>query len=177
MVIIRMRAENQRLNPKHIPSISGTTWPALQTVKEVLMSPFGNERITKFLGKFLCALIFLKKILVILALFKKHLRCGTNRERKHGWSLWYYEVNNFQSIQMNVIPFFNSIWLFICQKEKRLLEVSADRQDHRKKDHLTSKESREILRIRKEMNDGGKRKYSDSEILRILRDYMPNTVR
>jgi hypothetical protein len=24
------------------------------------------------------------------------------------------------------------------------------------------------------MNDGGKRKYSDEEILRILRDYMPN---
>ncbi len=24
------------------------------------------------------------------------------------------------------------------------------------------------------MNDGGKRQYSDEEILRILRDYMPN---
>ena len=28
--------------------------------------------------------------------------------------------------------------------------------------------------IRKDMNDGGNRKYSDEEILRILRDYMPN---
>jgi hypothetical protein len=41
--------------------------------KEVLMSLFGKEKITKFLGRSLCALIFHKKILVILALFKKHL--------------------------------------------------------------------------------------------------------
>jgi len=43
-----------------------------------------------------------------------------------------------------------------------------------KKDHLTIEGIKEILKIRKEMNDGGKRKYSEKEILRILRDYMPN---
>jgi hypothetical protein len=41
-------------------------------------------------------------------------------------------------------------------------------------DHLTVEGIERILKIRKEMNDGGKRKYSDEEILRILRDYMPN---
>jgi hypothetical protein len=41
-------------------------------------------------------------------------------------------------------------------------------------EHLTREGIEEILRIRKEMNDGGKRKYSDEEILRILRDYMPD---
>ena len=43
-----------------------------------------------------------------------------------------------------------------------------------RKEHLTLEGIQEILKIRKEMNDGGKRKYSDQEILRILRDYMPN---
>ena len=42
-------------------------------------------------------------------------------------------------------------------------------------DHLTIEGIQKILEIRKEMNDGGNRKYSDEEILRILRDYMPNT--
>lgn len=45
------------------------------------------------------------------------------------------------------------------------------------KDHRTIEGIQKILKIRKEMNDGGKRKYSDEEILRILRDYMPNAGR
>ena len=45
-----------------------------------------------------------KKYKVILSLFKKHLGCGTLRQRKDG--VWYYEVNNFTSIQDSVIPFF-----------------------------------------------------------------------
>ena len=42
-------------------------------------------------------------------------------------------------------------------------------------DHLKIEGIEKILEIRNEMNDGGKRNYSDEEILRILRDYMPNT--
>ena len=49
---------------------------------------------------------------VILALFKKHLKCGTLRGRKDG--VWYYEVNNINAIEENVIPFFNQIWFFVC---------------------------------------------------------------
>ena len=37
-----------------------------------------------------------------------------------------------------------------------------------KKDHLTPEGIQEIIKIRKDMNDGGKRKYSDKEILNLL---------
>src|SRR5437016_5426564 len=40
---------------------------------------------------------------VILALFKRHLGCGTMRQRHDG--VWYYEVNNLTAIVENVIPF------------------------------------------------------------------------
>src|SRR5215467_293848 len=42
---------------------------------------------------------------VILSLFKRHLQCGTMRQRQEG--VWYYEVNNLTPILENVIPFFN----------------------------------------------------------------------
>ena len=111
---------------------------------------------------------------VILSIFKKHLKCGTIRERKND-GIWYYEVNNFNAIQTNIIPFFNRFG-FLSAKKKR--DFSKFKQIVRlieNKDHLTIEGIEKILEIRKEMNDGGKRKYSDEEILRILRDYMPNT--
>jgi hypothetical protein len=110
---------------------------------------------------------------VILSQFKKHLECGSLRERKND-GVWYYEVTNFNAIQTNVIPFFNR-FRFLSAKKKRdfsKFQKIATLIDH--KDHLTVEGIQEILKIRKDMNDGGKRKYSDEEILRILRDYMPD---
>lgn len=37
----------------------------------------------------------------ILALFKRHLGCGTLRERDDG--VYYYEVNNLNAVMQNVI--------------------------------------------------------------------------
>ncbi len=101
----------------------------------------------------------------ILALFKKHLRCGTMRQRKDG--IWYYEVNNLDSIVENVIPFFER-FRFLSQKKKRdfakfkkIATMMAFENAHLSKDGIM-----QILRIRRDMNDGGKRKYTDDEILR-----------
>ena len=103
---------------------------------------------------------------VILSLFKRHLRCGTLRSRPDG--VWYYEVNNFVAIKENVIPFFRRFG-FLSAKKKRdfskfrkIAELMADGK------HLTKEGVEEILRIRKDMNDGGKRKYSDKDILSTL---------
>lgn len=104
---------------------------------------------------------------VILALFKRHLRCGTIRQRKDG--IWYYEVNNIKAIYENVLPFFKR-FRFLSQKKKRdfskfqkivrlMVEENA---------HLTKEGIREILRLRENMNEGGRRKYSAEEILRDL---------
>jgi hypothetical protein len=100
---------------------------------------------------------------VILALFKKHLECGTMRQRQDG--VWYYEANNLQAIRENVIPFFRRFH-FLSAKKKRdfakfvqLADLFATRR------HLSLAGIREILDIRREMNDGGKRRYTDEDIL------------
>ena len=105
---------------------------------------------------------------VILALFKKHLRCGTMRVRSDG--VWYYEVNNFVALRENVIPFFKR-YSFLSAKKKRdfgkfiqLAEIID------KKRHLREEGIVEILKIRREMNDGGKRKYTDEDILSLFKN-------
>lgn len=104
---------------------------------------------------------------VILTVFKKYLGCGTIRSRKDG--VWYYEVNNLTAIIENVIPFFEKFGFMSAKKRrdfkkfKKLADLmSANR-------HLTSDGIKEILDIRRDMNDGGKRRYTDDMIIeRIL---------
>ena len=102
---------------------------------------------------------------VILALFKRHFKCGTLRRRNDG--VWYFEVNNFTAITGNVIPFFKR-FRFLSAKKKRDFEKFQRLAEliHQKK-HLNEKGIRSILEIRRSMNDGGvgRRKYSDREIL------------
>lgn len=103
---------------------------------------------------------------VILSLFKRHLRCGTMRQRRDG--VWYYEVNNFTALVENVIPFFKRFH-FLSAKKKRdfakfvklakLIEEGA---------HLRRDGVEEILDIRRDMNDGGNRTYSDRDILKAF---------
>ncbi len=104
---------------------------------------------------------------VILALLKKHLQCGTLRSRPDG--VWYYEVNNLNSLRNNIIPFFKK-FPFLSAKKKRdfskftqLLKLMEDGK------HLRTEGIKEILTIRNKMNDGGKRKYSNKEILETLK--------
>ena len=102
---------------------------------------------------------------VILALFKQHLKCGTLRSRTDG--VWYFEVNNFNSIVENVIPFFKKYGFLSAKKKrdfaffKQLAELIQDGN------HLTEEGIKTILTIRSSMNDGGagRRKYSDEDIL------------
>ena len=100
---------------------------------------------------------------VILSLYKRHLECGTMRPRRDG--VWYYEVNSLGAIRANVIPFFRRFG-FLSAKKKRdftnfvkLAEVIASG------DHLSREGVERILDIRSKMNDGGKGKYSEEEIL------------
>ena len=105
---------------------------------------------------------------VILALVKRYLGCGTIRGRPDG--VWYYEVNNLNAIWDTVIPFFKK-YRFLSAKKKRdfskfcqlatLLRVKA---------HLTQEGIQRILDIRREMNDGGNRRYSDTDILERVRE-------
>jgi hypothetical protein len=103
---------------------------------------------------------------VILALFKRHLGCGTLRGRPDG--VWYYEVTNFNAIVENVIPFFER-FPFLSAKKKRdfgkFKQIVALVQ---RGAHLSPNGIRKILEIRNDMNDGGKRRHTHEAILASL---------
>jgi LAGLIDADG endonuclease len=100
----------------------------------------------------------------VLTLFERHLRCGTFRQRQDG--VWYYEVNSFVAIVENVVPFFERFGFLSSKKQrdfvkfKQLARLIADGR------HLHKEGIDEILKIRRDMNDGGamRRKYSDDAI-------------
>jgi len=80
--------------------------------------------------------------------------------------VWYYEVNNFNAICEKVIPFFKK-YRFLSAKKKRDFSKFCQVADLIKRgEHLTKEGMKKIIEIRKEMNNGGKRKYSETEILK-----------
>ncbi len=99
----------------------------------------------------------------VLSKFKRYLGCGTMRQRVDG--VWYYEVNNLTAILEQVIPFFDH-YRFLSTKKQRdfakFKRIAALMSQGR---HLDQRGVTEILRIRSDMNDGGKRRYTDDEIL------------
>ena len=104
-----------------------------------------------------------QKDCVILALFKRYLGCGTIRGRSDG--VWYYEVNNFHAIWDNVIPFFKKFHFLSAKKKRDFSKFCQLASLLRANKHLTVEGIKQVLEIRREMNDGGKRKYSEQEIL------------
>ena len=104
---------------------------------------------------------------VILALFKRYLACGTMRSRPDG--VWYYEVNNINAINENVIPFFNKFGFLSAKKKRDFFKFKQLNRIIQDGLHLTEEGIKQILSIRKTMNDGGKRKYLDEDILNAFR--------
>ncbi len=100
---------------------------------------------------------------VVLSKFKRHLGCGTMRQRADG--VWYYEVNNLTAILDHVIPFFDHFRFLSAKKQRdfaKFKQIAALMSEGR---HLDRDGITTILRIRSDMNDGGKRRYADDEIL------------
>ena len=110
---------------------------------------------------------------VILALFKRHLKCGTLRQRQDG--IWYYEVNNFNAITENVIPFFRKFGFLSAKKKRDFAKFILIADIISVGDHLTQSGIEKILRIRRDMNDGGKRRYSEEDILSIFKESSETT--
>jgi len=99
----------------------------------------------------------------ILEVLQTHLGCGTMRQRVDG--VWYFEVNNLADLIQNVIPFFERFGFLSTKKRRdfaKFIELASLLQSGR---HLTHEGVVEVLRIRLDMNDGGKRRYLDDEIL------------
>lgn len=100
---------------------------------------------------------------VILSLFKRHLECGTMRQRRDG--VWYYEVNNLHAILDNVIPFFQRFDFLSAKKKRDFAKFVQLAEILKEGRHRTRADIEMILAIRSDMNDGGKRKYTDEMIL------------
>jgi hypothetical protein len=102
---------------------------------------------------------------VILTLFKRYLGCGTLRKRND--DVWYYEVNNLTAITENVIPFFKRFGFLSAKKKRDFVKFQKLADIFLQGNHLSEDGIKQILDIRKTMNDGGveRRKYNDSEIL------------
>ena len=103
---------------------------------------------------------------VILSKFKRHLGCGTMRQRHDG--VWYYEVNNLAALRENVIPFFDHYGFLSAKKQRdfakfkklaRILVAGGPKE---------RAVIEEVLRIRSDMNDGGNRRYDDEVILKAF---------
>ena len=103
---------------------------------------------------------------VILALFKRHLGCGTLRGRPDG--VWYYEVTNLNAIVENVIPFFERFPFLSAKKKRDFAKFKQIVALMQRGAHLTKNGIRRILEIRGDMNDGGKRRYAHVDILATL---------
>ena len=100
---------------------------------------------------------------VILALFKRHLNCGSIRPK--AGEVWMYEVNNLTAIRENIIPFFERFGFLSAKKKrdfslfKRMAKLMAEGK------HLSKEGIVELLKLRRNMNDGGKRKYTENQIM------------
>src|SRR5437016_4301545 len=99
----------------------------------------------------------------ILAQLKDILEFGTIRYKSD--YVWFFEVNNLASIREHVIPFFDRFRFLSAKKKrdfaifKRMATLMAEGA------HLRKEGIAELLKLRRKMNDGGKRKYDEQEIL------------
>jgi hypothetical protein len=99
----------------------------------------------------------------ILAQLKELLECGTIRYKSD--EVWFFEVNRLASIREHVIPFFERFRFLSAKKKrdfaifKRMAMLMAEGA------HLRREGIAKLLKLRRKMNDGGKRKYDDQAIM------------
>ena len=110
---------------------------------------------------------------VILTLFKRYLGCGTLRNRPDG--VWYYEVNNFNAIWDQVIPFFRRYGFLSAKKKCGFSKFRQIADLVKRGEHLKEGGIRKILEIRREMDDGGKGKYSEDKIFSRIQESSETT--
>ena len=99
----------------------------------------------------------------ILEILQAQLDCGTLRRRADG--VWYFEVNTLVDLIRNVIPSFERFGFLSAKKQRDFAKFVALASLLRSGRHLTREGVVEVLRIRLDMNDGGKRRYLDEEVL------------
>ena len=101
----------------------------------------------------------------ILALMKRHFKCGIIKSRKDG--VHSYDVTNPKALQENIIPFFKK-YNFLSQRKKynfslfqKAVKLMAEKR------HLEPAGLKDLVNIREKINPGAgrTRKYSKQDIL------------
>lgn len=105
---------------------------------------------------------------VMLALFKRHLKCGTLCDTD---DVWHYEVSNFNALGENVVPFFRR-FNFLSAEKKGKFSKFRQIMSLLQNESLTQNVLQEILRLGSQLD---LRATEDSIIKEILRDYTPST--
>ena len=111
----------------------------------------------------------------VLLVLREQLRCGTMRQRADG--CWYYEVNTLDDLNRYVLPFFRRFGFLAPTKQRDFAKFCELTALMLQGQHLTLSGVRTILDIRRDMNDGGKRRYSEEEILARYTGESSETVR
>ena len=106
---------------------------------------------------------------VLLSLLKKHLGCGTIRERPDGCFL--YQVDSLSSIQINVIPFFKKFG-FLSSKKKHEFSVFQEIVNLQVLGIQTKDDVERFLSLRKKLGflRSSRFIYSDEFILQTIQD-------
>jgi hypothetical protein len=89
---------------------------------------------------------------VILALFKKHLKCGTLRNSSDG--MWHYEVSNLNALVENVIPFFKKFGFLSATKKRDFSKFKQAAEILFAEEPLTEISLKNILKIKSEIDSG-----------------------
>ena len=103
---------------------------------------------------------------VILALLKRHLQCGTIRFKGDG--VWMYEVNNLDAIRAKRHSLLSAVRIPVREEETRFRDLPTDGRTDARKSPSQPRRDRRAASAAANMNDGGKRKYSDGEILAVF---------
>lgn len=106
-----------------------------------------------------------QKDITILALMKRHLKCGIIKRRKDG--LHSYDVTNPTAIQEKIIPFFTKYNFLSSNKKSNFSLFKKAVKIMYEKRHLEKDGLKELLEIREKMNKGkGRtRKYTIKDVL------------
>ena len=151
------------LNVKQIPESTGYYFAGFVDGEGSFHVSFRRRKDYKQPWKVSLCMNISQKDKTLLAFIKRHLQCGTIRYKSG--DVWMYEVNNLNAICENIIPFFE-IFGFLSAKKKR--DFAIFKKMSRlvlKGAHLHKAGIKELLQLRRNMNDGDKRKYSEAEIL------------
>jgi hypothetical protein len=154
------------LNVKEIPESLGYYFAGFVDGEGSFHISFRRRKDYKQPWKVSLCMNISQKDRTLLAYIKRHLKCGTIRYKSR--DVWMYEVNNLTDICENVIPFFDRLD-FLSAKKKR--DFSIFKKMSRlmvKGAHLQKDGIVKILNLRRKMNDGGKRKYTEAEILSVF---------